>query len=110
MISKRESIIVSAPEGYLDEGLFGRVFLWIFDVLPYLQKRDVYPLWRIPSSLYGYGDNNIIIPGVLDLAYAPPKSPAREVSLVDLRNRHCRQLGPDWQAAHALWSDYFRVP
>ncbi len=102
--------MVTSPPGYLDEGLFGRVILWILEILPYLQRRGIYPQWRIPSSLYGVGANKLAIPGILDLAYEPPERITREISLVDLRNRHCSHLGSDWTAIQRLWNAYFRIP
>ncbi len=102
--------VVTSPPGYLDEGLFGRVFLWIFEILPYLQKNKIYPQWRIPSSLYGVGVDQLAIPGILDLAYEPPQQITHEVSLVDLRNKYSSSLGPEWTTIQALWNSYFRIP
>lgn len=102
--------LITSPPGYLDEGLFGRVFLWIFEILPYLQKRGIYPQWQVPSSLYGVGTGQLAIPGILDLAYVPPTKITREISLVDLRNRHASSLGPEWNAVKDLWDAYFRIP
>lgn len=101
---------IISPPGYLDEGLFGRLFLWIFDVLPYLDKHGIKPAWRIPSKLYGRYSDDIAIPGVVDLAYQHPAGALSDMSLVKLRNRHCYRLGFDWQKLSALWSSYFTVP
>jgi hypothetical protein len=102
--------VITSPPGYLDEGLFGRVFLWIFEILPYLQRNNIYPQWHIPSSLYGVGADHLAIPGILDLAYEPPQQITHEISLVDLRNKHSSSLGPEWTAVQALWNLYFRIP
>ena len=100
----RTSCITTRPEE-LQEGLFGGVFLFLFEILPYLHRRKIYPKWRIESALYGS-----VIPGVLDLSYAPPRGNATEIPLAHLRARHSRVLGSDWRCLSALWHAYFKVP
>lgn len=109
-LSKNGGLLISSPIPYLDEGLFGRVFLWILDILPYLHKNGIYPAWHIQSGLYGVGPDQVAVPGVLDLSYTPPSRIVKEVSLVDLRNRHASRLGFDWQGINRLWTAYFSIP
>ena len=99
-------LVTTADE--LEEGLFGQVFLYIFEVLPYLDRHNVRPDWRIHARHYG-GEEQTVIPGVLDLAYIPgPVS--RDVALAELRRRHCAQLGNDWSDLHRIWTRFFRLP
>ena len=99
-------VVATADE--LDEGLFGQVFLWIFEILPYLARRKVFPDWEIHALHYG-GQAQTVIPGVLDLTYSPPAA-ARDIPLALLRRRRCAQLGNDWAALNRLWTSYFRIP
>lgn len=105
-----EGTLIYSPRDYLDEGLFGRVFLWVLEVLPHLHARRIFPAWHITSPIYGRPGDHRVIPGVLDLAYEPPEHPRRRISLISLRDSHCRHLGPEWAAASRLWSQYFRIP
>jgi hypothetical protein len=101
--------IASNPDD-LEEGLFGQVLLWIFEILPWLDARGIRPQWAIHSPLYGEPPDRLVLPGVFDLAYAPPGRAARRRSLLWTRVLHTSALGGDWAGTHALWSRYFRVP
>ncbi len=101
--------IVSRPE-QLEEGLFGQVLLYVFEILPHLLARRSFPGWHITSMHYGKSPDFRVIPGVFDLAYTPGSIRGREVDLFAMRALHARVIGGDWQAAHDLWHAYFRVP
>jgi hypothetical protein len=94
----------------LEEGLFGQVLLWTFELLPYLDSRGLKPQWDIRSRLYGLAPDYRVLPGVFDLAYVPPAKARRQRSLLALRTRHVSVLGNDWQGLHQLWHRYFQVP
>ena len=94
----------------LKEGLFGQVFLFLFEILPYLHKRSIYPAWEIRSKHYGPPPDHIAVPGVLDLAYTPPPGPYRRVPLFKLRARYSSALGNKWSELSELWHAYFKVP
>jgi hypothetical protein len=100
---------ITTGAGELQEGLFGQVILWTFEVLPYLHSRGIFPAWDIKSRLYGAAPDYTVVPGVLDLAYEPPRDTA-EVSLDTLRHKHVRVLGGDWERLHDLWYSYFAIP
>lgn len=94
----------------LKEGLFGQVFLFLFEILPYLHQRSIYPTWEIRSKHYGQPPDHIAVPGVLDLAYTPPPSPYRSVHLFKLRAKYSSALGNNWPELSRLWNAYFKVP
>ncbi len=87
------------------EGLFGQIFLWVFEILPYLHENCIFPDWRIRAVHYGQ-----VIPGALDLAYEVPPGPKREIHLARLRSHQRHELGNDWRGLSALWKTYFRIP
>ena len=103
--------ITTEPDD-LQEGLFGQALLWVGEVLPSLARLGVAPQWDIRSRLYGSGPELRLLPGVLDTVHTPLHAapPTRSVSLIALRVRHVSVLGHDWQALHALWQQFFRVP
>lgn len=103
--------IVTTELHDLEEGLFGQIVLWIFEILPLLESEGQWPDWLIRSRFYGRGPNQVVIPGVFDLAYTPANGPSIEQrSLQALRSRSLSALGDDWQGLHALWHRFFKVP
>ena len=101
---------IVCPPGEFNEGLFGQILLYVFEVLPYLDKRKIFPNWRIASHLYADGPDFMVIPGIFDLAYAPTEGRPKTLSLAAVRATQTSVLGGDWAAVHALWHAYFRVP
>ena len=105
-----DRVCVTAKPGELTQGLFGGVCLHVFEILPTLHKRKIYPAWSIASELYGQPPDFTVIPGLLDLAYQPPENIEACYSLKEIRRYREFALGNDWSALHRLWSAYFRVP
>jgi hypothetical protein len=102
--------ITTSPDD-LKEGLFGQIVLYVFELLPYLHRRRIFPDWDIKSRLYGTEPDYTVIPGVFDLAYSPSDGPTSEVDLGTLRDAHVSVLGgADWDYLHRLWHAYFRIP
>lgn len=101
--------IMSLPED-LDQGLFGQIFYHVLQVLPYLYARRIFPRWQLRSLYYGDPPDRVTVPGVLDLAYDPPKGPYRTLTLTELRRRHAHVLGNNWIELNRLWNVYFRIP
>ncbi|MGD0252743.1 MAG: hypothetical protein ABSC01_08610 [Verrucomicrobiota bacterium] len=101
--------ISTAPE-QLQEGLFGQVFLWVFEILPYLDCQGIFPAWAIRSTLYGAPEDFVVIPGLLEVNYDAGAENFQDVNLQDLRDRHVVTLGNDWDYAAQLWRKYFRWP
>lgn len=93
----------------LQEGLFGQVFLYIFEVLPWLDTHGLQPDWAVRSALYGRPENDLVVPGLLELNYAPPAGILPEENLLTLRERHSVALGNDWDYVGELWKKYFRL-
>jgi hypothetical protein len=95
----------------ITEGLFGQVVLYVFEVLPFLERAGVAPSWQIRSRLYGSPPDFLVLPGVFDARLpAPPTAPSRRRNLLLLRNLHRVALGHDWPYLHALWSRHFEIP
>jgi hypothetical protein len=94
----------------LQEGLFGQVLLWTFEILPWLAARGVRPAWDIRSRLYGAVPDGRVLPGVFDAVDPAPARAARTRSLLWIRVLGVHALGGDWAGTHALWTRYFRVP
>jgi hypothetical protein len=105
-----QPICIYSEPGHLKEGLFGQVFLFLFEILPYLHSKSIFPAWEIRSALYGVPPDYLTVPGVLDLAYELPSGPYKRVSMNELRERHCWVLGNDWAAVSRIWNAYFKVP
>lgn len=102
--------IVTTELHDLEEGLFGQIVLWIFEILPFLEHQGQLPDWQIRSRFYGQGPENLVIPGVFDLAYVPAPGTQLAHSLLALRSRSLSALGDDWQGLHNLWHRFFKVP
>lgn len=102
--------IVTTELHDLEEGLFGQIVLWIFEILPLLERQGQWPSWKIRSRYYGRGPEHVVIPGVFDLAYDPGVGPFVSMSMLSLRSRSLSALGNDWQGLHQLWHRFFKVP
>ncbi len=101
--------IYCQPED-LEQGLFGQTFYYLLQVLPYLNECGSFPKWELRTTHYGDAPDYLTVPGVLDLAYAPPHGPYHRISLFEFRRRHAHVVGNDWGALHRLWNTYFRLP
>ncbi len=100
----------------LEEGLFGQVLLWVFEVLPALERLGVRAGWEVRSRLYGGPPQHAVLPGVFEPVDAAAAAAgvsglaARHRTLLGVRVWHTHVLGGDWAALHALWHRWFRVP
>jgi hypothetical protein len=101
--------IFTTPDD-IPQGLFGGVFLFAFEILPYLQSIKTRPRWSITSKLYGSEPDFEVIPGLLDLGYEAPEDVEASVNLLELKQDRPFALGNDWHKLNRLWSEYFRVP
>jgi len=105
-----KKIRITTQPGQLNEGLFGQIFLHIFEVLPYLDSQGIRPAWAISSTLYGAPSDFVVIPGLLEINYNIEAGNHRDVNLLDLRYEQAVILGGDWDYAFRLWSKFFRWP
>lgn len=103
------ALISSSPEE-LQEGLFGQIILWTFEILPHLDATGQQPAWAIRSRLYGSGADPVVIPGLLETAYPAPTPAGPLVPFAHLRDNHAAILGHDWPYLAGLWARYFRLP
>lgn len=81
----------------------------MFEILPYLHSRGIFPSWSIASQLYGDGPKSLVIPGVLETVY-PQEPAAKTVPLWTVKNRYNHVLGSNWSELGKLWSAYFKIP
>jgi len=101
---------IYAEPGDLTEGLFGQVFLHIFEILPWLAENNLHPTWAIRSHQYGVHPGYLVVPNLLDVVMELPCSSTTRISIADVRREHASNLGGDWHYAHQLWSSFFRFP
>ncbi len=107
---KRPSLCIVTEAKDLQDGLFGNVFDHVFQILPYLFEKKLFPAWRICASEYGDPPDHVTIPGAVDIAYQQPAGPYHEISLADLRRQQGRIIGSDWHATSHMWKTYFSIP
>lgn len=101
--------IVTRPSA-LTEGLFGQILLLVFEVLPKLHQKQIYPDWNITSLVYGIEPDFTVIPGIFDLSYETKTTQTKDIDLHDLRLHSVSVLGNQWDALHDLWNEYFSIP
>ena len=80
----------------LTEGIFGHIVLYMFELLPYLDKAGIEPTWELHSRLYGSPPSFVVIPGIFDAvptADSTPSSRHRRKSFLILRAWHRVALG-----------------
>jgi hypothetical protein len=105
-----QNVLIVSPPDAMVEGVFGQVLLHVFETLPYLRERGIWPDWEIYAAHYASRPGGTVIPGIVDIAYPVASGPKHKIALADIRNIHCQVLGNDWNALGKLWSAYFRVP
>lgn len=105
------SLCICTAVDDLEEGLFGQVLLWVFELLPWLDGQGLRAEWDIRSRLYGAGAQHRVLPGVFDaVGPGPGKGVLPRRSLLWLRTGRVSVLGNDWTALHQLWQRHFAVP
>lgn len=107
---KKVNFKITTTRDELKEGLFGQIVLYVFEILPYLFSRSIFPEWDIKSELYGNEPNCTVVPGVFDVAYVPETNSTQEIRLRKIRKKHKSVLGGNWEYMHKLWHSYFRIP
>jgi hypothetical protein len=92
---------------FLTEGLFGQVFIWMLEILPYVSSQRWKPEWRIRTRNYGDTATFNIFPGIVRTAYDP--EPGDDVSAFEqLRFFHKHHFRHDFRGANTYWNNYFR--
>lgn len=106
------SKVLIYSENKLNEGLFGEIFLWIFEILPILENNniDVNNLfWYVQTLSYGS-----IFPEILDYVNNDKniEQPMNNtIDFFELRNiRPQYVLGDDFSTLSKLFFKYFRIP
>lgn len=100
--------------GYLSQGLFGQILVWCLEVLPYLEKNNLKPQWRILSKHYGSPPAYNIFPEIISLNYKPDVSDTPELIPFEQLKRkvgHPRyNFQFDFQLARQLFFHFFKLP
>jgi hypothetical protein len=109
-VHRNGRIRITTTKEQLKEGLFGQLFLWVFELLPYLDSQGILPAWAIRSTLYGAPEDFLVIPGLLEINYDTAAESYQDVNLQYLKDRHVVTLGGDWDYTTRLWNKYFRLP
>jgi hypothetical protein len=110
MSGKNSHFRIVSPANAMTEGLFGEVLLHVFEILPYLHAKGIFPDWQIQAAHYGGPPRGSVIPGAVDIAYEVAPGARQDIALTQVRRRHCHALGNDWQQLHNIWNAYFRIP
>ena len=92
---------------FLTEGLFAQVFVYMLEVLPYIESQGWKPRWEIRTKHYGEPPDFNIFPGIIQTNYTP--EPGHEIiSFEELYRNHRVNLRSDYRRANRLWTSYFR--
>lgn len=99
---------------YLKSGLFGQIFSWILEILPYLEKNNVKPEWRILSRNYGTPPAYNIFPDILSLNYKPEmhigESKVIQIAQLKFTKGHpVYNFHYDFSLANYLFNKYFQL-
>ena len=100
---------------YLKEGLFGQIFSWCLEILPYLEKHNLKPQWRILSRNYGTSPAYNIFPDILRLNYKPEMyiGESKVIKLEQLKftiGHPVYNYHYDFTLANYLFNKYFQLP
>jgi hypothetical protein len=104
-------LIYSKDPNKMTDGLFGNIFLFMFEVVPILENNsiDISNLkWDITSKSYGP-----IFPTYLEYNsdYINPSEINNCVDLFDLRTKYSQfTLGDDFEKINKLFFKYFKIP
>jgi hypothetical protein len=92
---------------YLTEGLFGQVFIWMLEILPYLDSQGRKPEWRIRTRNYGDAATFNIFPGIIRTTYEP-ETGDDVAAFEQLCFYHKHHFRHDFRSANKYWNTYFR--
>ncbi len=92
---------------FLTEGLFGQVFAWMLEVLPYIESMGWRPKWEILTRNYGGPPDFNVFPGIIECVYEPEGSNDL-ASLEKLQRKKKHNFRFDFAAAHRTWNAHFR--
>jgi hypothetical protein len=108
MNESRLKIISKAEENR--GGLFGQVLLFVFEILPSLYEKNIYPIWEISSTHYSVSPHGFVLPGAFNVNCHQVSERTTDISFSDLRNQNLSVLGNDWKSLSDLWHRYFAIP
>jgi len=91
-------------EDKINHGLFGATMTWVLEILPYLKKNNIYPIWNIDTYCYGNIFPSLIIPNKVNTIKNI------KTSLVKIKSSQAHQFTvDDFKLAHDLFFEYFSI-
>ena len=94
---------------YLTEGLFGQVYVWMLEVLPYIDEQKWRPDWRIRTKNYGEAPDFNIFPSIIQLNYEP-EAEGSTLSFEELQRTKGVSFRHDFRKAGEYWNKFFCWP
>jgi len=94
----------------MTEGLFGQIFVWLLELLPYLDSNGLKPEWCVRTKNYGEPPDDNIFPGIIRTRYTPSPDGRGTESLEALKWKHMHFYKHDFRLANQLWNSYFSFP
>lgn len=82
-------------------GLYGQILLWVLEILPYLEKNNINPIWDISSPYYGNIFGKYILPLYI------PDSDNNIVTLTEIKTNYAQHFENDFYNASRLWKKFF---
>lgn len=83
-------------------GLYGQILTWILEILPYLERNNIKPIWDITSPYYG----DIFGKHIL-LNYTPDNDNFNS-NLTDIKMSNGHHFGNDFELANKMWYTFFK--
>jgi len=91
---------------YLTEGLFGQIFIWMLEALPYIESQEWEPEWCIRTKNYGQSPSFNIFPGIIRAKYKA-ETTDEIISFEDLWRQNGVRFKHDFQKAESCWNRHF---
>ena len=92
---------------YLREGLFGQIFVWMLEILPYVNEKQWKPEWCVRSKNFGQPPTFNIFPKIIQQVYTADESDEKH-SLESLQQKHKFNFKNEFKQANKYWETHFR--
>lgn len=94
----------------LKGGLYGQLLLWCLELLPYLEEKNIDPLWEIESEFYGTNQNHNIIGNYIKQNNQKISEDYESIDLLDLKLNQpnfFKEFKGDFIEANRLFFKFF---